>query len=115
MEPVNSQQRMKLFALLNFSNRNLVKLLGYCMQGDETLFGVLVLEIVSGKKNRGYVADDHHDNLLGHAWRLYKEGGSLEIVEPTLGESWYVSEVLRSIHIGLLCVQQRAEDRPNTL
>ncbi|GJY74176.1 putative S-locus glycoprotein domain-containing protein [Tanacetum coccineum] len=87
----------------------------FSVKSDIFSFGVLVLEIVSGKKNRGYVADDHHDNLLGHAWRLYKEGRSLEIVEPTLGESWSVSEVLRSIHIGLLCVQQRAEDRPNTL
>nr|GEW15429.1 putative S-locus glycoprotein domain-containing protein [Tanacetum cinerariifolium] len=74
-----------------------------------------LLEIVSGKKNRGFINEDHHDNLLGHAWRLYKEGKSLEIIDPTLGESWSIPEVVRSVHIGLLCVQQRAEDRPNTL
>ncbi|KAJ0836637.1 putative protein kinase RLK-Pelle-DLSV family [Helianthus annuus] len=29
-------------------------------------FGVLVLEIVSGKKNRDFVHEDHDDSLLGH-------------------------------------------------
>jgi hypothetical protein len=29
-------------------------------------FGVLVLEILSGKKNRGFCHLDHHLNLLGH-------------------------------------------------
>ncbi|GKD26077.1 kinase RLK-Pelle-DLSV family protein, partial [Tanacetum coccineum] len=87
----------------------------FSVKSDIFSFGVLVLEIVSGKKNRGFVNEDHHDdNLLGHAWRLYKDGKPLEIIDPTLGETWSVSEVLRSIHIGLLCVQQRAEDRPNT-
>lgn len=27
-------------------------------------------------------------------------------------ELWNISEVLRSIHVGLLCVQQSPEDRP---
>ena len=32
-------------------------------------FGVLLLEIVSGKKNRGFSHPDHHHNLLGHVSR----------------------------------------------
>ncbi|CAL5393095.1 unnamed protein product [Camellia sinensis] len=38
-----------------------------------TYFGVLVLEIMSGKKNRGFYHPNHHLNLLGHEWKLYKE------------------------------------------
>ncbi|KAI3731055.1 hypothetical protein L1987_62238 [Smallanthus sonchifolius] len=38
----------------------------YSVKSDIFSFGVLVLEIVSGKKNRGFVHEDHDDNLLGH-------------------------------------------------
>nr|GEV96970.1 G-type lectin S-receptor-like serine/threonine-protein kinase At4g27290 isoform X1 [Tanacetum cinerariifolium] len=85
----------------------------FLVKSDVFSFGVLVLEIVSGKKNRGFTHQDHHDNLLGHAWRLYKEDKPLELVDEALGNSWTVSEVLQSIHVGLSCVQQHAEDRPS--
>ncbi|KAI3676443.1 hypothetical protein L1987_86052 [Smallanthus sonchifolius] len=86
----------------------------YSVKSDIFSFGVLVLEIVSGKKNRGFVHEDHDDNLLGHAWRLYKEGKSLDLVDECLRTSYSACEVLRVVHVGLLCVQQRVEDRPNT-
>ncbi|KAL2555298.1 G-type lectin S-receptor-like serine/threonine-protein kinase [Forsythia ovata] len=85
----------------------------FSIKSDVFSFGVLLLEIVSGKRNRGFSHRDHHHNLLGHAWMLYKEGRSLELVDDYLGVSGYLSEVLRSIHIGLLCVQQSPEDRPS--
>lgn len=84
----------------------------FSIKSDVFSFGVLLLEIVSGKKNRGFSHQDHNDNLLGHAWRLYKAGKSLELVNETLYESCVDFEVLRAIHIGLLCVQDHAEDRP---
>ncbi|XP_076898181.1 G-type lectin S-receptor-like serine/threonine-protein kinase At4g27290 [Bidens hawaiensis] len=85
----------------------------FSLKSDVFSFGVLVLEIVSGKKNRGFSHQAHHDNLLGHAWRLYKEGKPHELVDVALGGSWSACEVLQSIHVGLLCVQQNADDRPN--
>ncbi|XP_076960445.1 G-type lectin S-receptor-like serine/threonine-protein kinase At4g27290 [Bidens hawaiensis] len=86
----------------------------YSVKSDIFSFGVLVLEIVSGKKNRGFVHEDHDGNLLGHAWRLYKEGKPLNLIDECFFTSYSASEVLRSIHVGLLCVQQRVEDRPDT-
>ncbi|KAG8386239.1 hypothetical protein BUALT_Bualt03G0128200 [Buddleja alternifolia] len=47
------------------------------------------------------------------AWMLYREEKSSELVDSCLGNSRYLSEVARSIHIGLLCVQQCPEDRPS--
>ncbi|KAM7498795.1 hypothetical protein LguiA_023209 [Lonicera macranthoides] len=86
----------------------------FSVKSDVFSFGVLVLEIVSRKRNRGFIHQDHSLNLLGHAWRLYKEGRSMELIDrAALGESSYVDdEVVRSIEVGLLCVQQCPEDRP---
>ncbi|KAM0010022.1 putative protein kinase RLK-Pelle-DLSV family [Helianthus debilis subsp. tardiflorus] len=56
----------------------------YSIKSDIFSFGVLVLEIVSGKKNRGFVYEDHDDNLLGHAWRHYKEGKALDLIDECL-------------------------------
>ncbi|CAH1430463.1 unnamed protein product [Lactuca virosa] len=87
----------------------------FSIKSDVFSFGVLVLEIVSGKKNRGFSHEAHSDNLLGHAWRLYKEDKSIELMSASVRNSCVVSEVLRSIHVALLCVQHHAEDRPTML
>ncbi|CAH1414746.1 unnamed protein product [Lactuca virosa] len=87
----------------------------FSTKSDVFSFGVLVLEIVSGKKNRGFSHEGQSDNLLGHAWRLYIEDKSIELVNASICKSCVVSEVLRSIHVALLCVQHHAEDRPTML
>lgn len=51
--------------------------------------------------------------VIQQAWMLYTEGRSLELVDSSLKSSCNSLEVLRSIYIGLLCVQERPEDRPN--
>ncbi|EOY12717.1 Serine/threonine kinases,protein kinases,ATP binding,sugar binding,kinases,carbohydrate binding, putative [Theobroma cacao] len=84
----------------------------YSIKSDVFSFGVLVLEIVSGKRNRGFSHPDHHHNLLGHAWKLYAEGKPLQLIAAPIRDTCNLSEVLRSIHIGLLCVQRNPEDRP---
>ncbi|KAK1415629.1 hypothetical protein QVD17_31413 [Tagetes erecta] len=48
------------------------------------------------------------------AWRLYQEDKSLDLLDKCLHSSYSAGEVLRSLHVSLLCVQQRVEDRPNT-
>ncbi|KAJ9563229.1 hypothetical protein OSB04_008389 [Centaurea solstitialis] len=82
----------------------------FSVKSDVFSFGVLVLEIVSGQRNRGFFHQEHHHNLLGHAWRLYKEEKTLELVDASLDGS--TSEVLRSIHVALLCVQNNPDNRP---
>ncbi|KAL3652492.1 hypothetical protein CASFOL_002173 [Castilleja foliolosa] len=84
----------------------------FSLKSDIYSFGVVVLEIVSGQKNRGFRHKDHHLNLLGHAWLLYNEERSLELVDNNIANSINLHELLRSIHVALLCVQQRSEDRP---
>ncbi|KAK9059789.1 hypothetical protein SSX86_020493 [Deinandra increscens subsp. villosa] len=87
----------------------------FSIKSDVFSYGVLVMEIISGNKNKEFSHGDHRDNLLGHAWRLHREGRAVELVSRSLHASCVSSEVLRSIHVALLCVQHLAEDRPTML
>ncbi|XP_059304078.1 cysteine-rich receptor-like protein kinase 44 [Lycium ferocissimum] len=89
----------------------------YAMEGlfstksDVFSFGVLVLEIVSGRKNTGYLSE-HGQSLLNFAWKLWHEGHGLEFMDPCLRQSFVAAEITKCIHIGLLCVEQDPADRP---
>lgn len=81
---------------------------------DVFSFGVLLLELVAGRKNTTSNHPDYSLILTGYAWQLWKEGRGLEIVDPSMDDECRVSgEILRCIHVGLLCVQDYAVDRPN--
>ncbi|KAL4628691.1 hypothetical protein ACB092_05G258200 [Castanea dentata] len=84
----------------------------FSVKSDVFSFGVLLLEIISGKKNWGFYHPDHDLNLLGHAWKLWNEGKPLELMDALIDESHSENEVIRCIQVGLLCVQQRVDDRP---
>ncbi|KAB1206363.1 Receptor-like serine/threonine-protein kinase SD1-7 [Morella rubra] len=87
----------------------------YSTKSDVFSFGVLTLEIVSGKRNNHYHVGSPYLNLIGHVWDLWMEGKALDIVDSTLSEEFSAHEVLRCIQIGLLCVQEQATDRPTML
>ncbi|XP_006366861.1 G-type lectin S-receptor-like serine/threonine-protein kinase CES101 [Solanum tuberosum] len=80
---------------------------------DVFSFGVLLLEIVSGKKNNSCYDSEHPLNLIGLAWELWRDERALELIDATLIESCSRDEVMRCIHVGLLCVQDYAKDRPS--
>ncbi|RDY00479.1 G-type lectin S-receptor-like serine/threonine-protein kinase, partial [Mucuna pruriens] len=85
----------------------------FSVKSDVFSFGILMLEIVSGKKNRGYSHSNNSINLIEKAWRFWKESRPLDLIDSCMGDSSVVSEALRCIHISLLCVQQHPEDRPS--
>ncbi|KFK29234.1 hypothetical protein AALP_AA7G107000 [Arabis alpina] len=59
----------------------------FSLKSDVFSFGVLVLEIVSGRRNRGFCNQEHKLNLLGHAWRLYTEEKAYELIDEAFKES----------------------------
>ncbi|KFK28883.1 hypothetical protein AALP_AA7G060300 [Arabis alpina] len=86
----------------------------FSMKSDVYSFGVLVLEIICGKKNSSfYKVDTTAENLVTYAWRLWRNGLPLELLDQTIAENCQSEEVIRCIHIALLCVQKDPKDRPN--
>ncbi|KAL2327897.1 hypothetical protein Fmac_021324 [Flemingia macrophylla] len=84
----------------------------FSMKSDVFSFGVLVLEIICGRRNRRLYHTYKNLNLVGHAWTTWKGGKALELIDPNIKEACVISDVLRCLHISLLCVQQYPEDRP---
>ncbi|KAK9068577.1 hypothetical protein SSX86_012692 [Deinandra increscens subsp. villosa] len=83
----------------------------FSVKSDVFSFGILVLEIISGRKNNSYYQENSL-NLIGHVWDLWKQDKALTIVDSSLGDSFNAREVLFCIHVGILCVQELARDRP---
>ncbi|KAH6775703.1 hypothetical protein C2S52_013264 [Perilla frutescens var. hirtella] len=84
----------------------------FSVKSDIFSLGVVLIEIISGKKNRGFEDCHHYHSLLSQAWLLWKEKRSMEVMDECLNDSYMESQVRRCIHVGLLCVQNFLEDRP---
>ncbi|XP_077245931.1 G-type lectin S-receptor-like serine/threonine-protein kinase B120 [Tasmannia lanceolata] len=68
-------------------------------KSDVFSFGVLLLEIVSGKKNTSF----YHHELTPNLLNCFRHGNC---------DSFSLAEVLRCIQVGLLCVQEFTADTP---
>ncbi|KAE8796426.1 putative cysteine-rich receptor-like protein kinase 20 [Hordeum vulgare] len=85
----------------------------YSMKTDVFSFGVLVLVIISGRKNT--ILDKRGDtvgDLVRDAWRMWKEQRLHELVDPLLGDGYEVAEIKRCAQVALLCAQEDPADRP---
>ncbi|VVA36969.1 PREDICTED: G-type lectin S-receptor [Prunus dulcis] len=60
----------------------------FSIKSDVYSFGVLMLEIISGRRNSSFYNADRVLNIVGYAWELWKEGRGLELMDPTLKDSY---------------------------
>ncbi|KFK40715.1 hypothetical protein AALP_AA2G031500 [Arabis alpina] len=85
-------------------------------KSDIYSFGVLMLEIISGKRISRFSYDNESKGLLAYAWESWCETGGSDLLDRDLtDDSCNTFEVARCVQIGLLCVQHQTVDRPNTL
>lgn len=83
------------------------------VKADVYSFGVVVLELISGQKNSTFNKDPESTSLLEWAYKLYKKGKRLEIVDPSIVTSANPDQISVCIQIGLLCVQSDPRLRPD--
>eukprot|EP00258_Populus_trichocarpa_P039114 XP_024455133.1 cysteine-rich receptor-like protein kinase 10 isoform X4 [Populus trichocarpa] len=84
----------------------------FSVKSDVYSFGVLILEIITGKKNSSFYQTGGAADLVSYVWKHWRDGTQLEVLDPTLTDTYSRNEVIRCIHVGLLCVQEDPAIRP---
>ncbi|TVU38862.1 hypothetical protein EJB05_12257, partial [Eragrostis curvula] len=84
----------------------------YSVKSDAFSFGVMVLEIVTGRKNNDSYNTKQSGNLLNTVWEHWEAGTVMELVDLSMNGSFPDGDVLRCFHIGLMCVQGDPAARP---
>ncbi|XP_022932645.1 probable LRR receptor-like serine/threonine-protein kinase At1g56130 isoform X10 [Cucurbita moschata] len=90
----------------------------YAMRGhltekaDVFSFGVVALEIVSGRPNSAPGLEEDRVFLLEWAWYLYENDREIELVDSDLS-TFNEDEVKRVIRVGLMCTQTSSGRRPS--
>jgi len=79
---------------------------------DVYAYGVLVLEIISGRKNVTPMNTNDMPSLLNVVWNHYLSSTLSNIIDSNIQQN-YKEEVLQVIHIALLCTQTSATLRPS--
>ncbi|KAI3446790.1 hypothetical protein Pfo_003455 [Paulownia fortunei] len=87
----------------------------YSRKHDVYSFGVLLLQILSGKKTSSLYGSHKNLNLLEHAYELWKNENSMDFMDPLLDDTSSTCKMKRCMQVALLCVQERWEDRPSML
>lgn len=82
---------------------------------DVYSYGILLLEIVGGRKNIDRNLPEDKVYLLDWAWKLREEGKLSQLTDASLQPLQIDEEmdVQRILNIAFLCVQMSAEKRPN--
>ncbi|XP_019441554.1 PREDICTED: cysteine-rich receptor-like protein kinase 10 [Lupinus angustifolius] len=84
----------------------------FSVKSDVFSFGVMVLEIISGKRKGSSSESECVEDIRKHAWTKWTEQTPLELLDPNMVGSYSEEEVIKCIQIGLLCVQDDPDERP---
>ncbi|MQL92954.1 hypothetical protein Taro_025589 [Colocasia esculenta] len=81
-------------------------------KSDVFSFGVILLEIITGKRSTDFYPDSNFQSLFGYAWQVWESGRALELLDPSISGSSSTNEVLRCTQLAMLCIQDHPADRP---
>ncbi|KAH6808052.1 hypothetical protein C2S51_029160 [Perilla frutescens var. frutescens] len=80
---------------------------------DTYSFGVVILEMMSGRRISDLNVDSENEYLLEEAWKLHESGMHQKLADETLDSNEYKPEELKKmVEIALLCTQSPASSRP---
>ncbi|KAG9159507.1 hypothetical protein Leryth_022758 [Lithospermum erythrorhizon] len=94
-------------------------------KADIYSFGILMLEIISGRSNTNkrlpyeeqYLLERDLLKHLGfptqEMWKCYEQEDLIQLVDMSMGGEFDVSEACKFLKIGLLCTQEMPKDRPS--
>ncbi|KAJ1398249.1 Serine/threonine-protein kinase, active site [Sesbania bispinosa] len=80
-------------------------------KADVYAFGVMVIEIVCGKKNSVYTQGS--TSVLHSVWKNYKANNITAFVDPSLDGKFVAEEASNALQAGLLCTQSSVTLRPS--
>ncbi|XP_062178396.1 cold-responsive protein kinase 1-like [Phragmites australis] len=82
-------------------------------KADVYSYGVLLIEIVSGRCNTDERLPYDDQFLLEKTWRYYDHGYPEKIIDSSLGDDLDADEACRFLKVGLLCTQDVTKRRPS--
>ncbi|XP_042042742.1 cysteine-rich receptor-like protein kinase 2 [Salvia splendens] len=81
---------------------------------DTYSFGVVILEMISGRRSSDVDVDAETGYLMEEAWRLYEGGMHEKLADETLeADDYKIEELRKMVEIGLMCTQSPASSRPS--
>ncbi|XAR70962.1 Non-specific serine/threonine protein kinase [Bertholletia excelsa] len=78
-------------------------------ESDAYSFGMVVLEVICGKRNKGMLEDE---SMVDNVWSLYEQGALLDCVDKKLEGKYDEVQVERTLMVGLACLQPDHMRRP---
>ncbi|KAK3431957.1 hypothetical protein EUGRSUZ_E04159 [Eucalyptus grandis] len=84
----------------------------FSVKSDVYSYGIILLEIICGKRNNYHHQLGGGEYLASYAWNQWREGTPLKVLDPAIVDSYSRDQVLRCLHICLLCIQEDPAIRP---
>ncbi|KZV33067.1 G-type lectin S-receptor-like serine/threonine-protein kinase-like [Dorcoceras hygrometricum] len=82
-------------------------------KSDVYSYGMVLLEIVSGRRNFDVSEETHHKKFSLWAYEVYEMGNFAEIVDKRLfSHEMDMEQVLRAIEVSFWCIQEQPSQRP---
>ncbi|KAL4390664.1 hypothetical protein HN51_011602 [Arachis hypogaea] len=82
-------------------------------KADIYSFGVLIVEIISGRSNTNTLLPKGNQYILETTWELYERRELIELVDISLKGEFDAEEACKFLKIGLLCTQSNPKIRPS--
>uniref|UniRef100_A0A0D9WZT6 non-specific serine/threonine protein kinase n=1 Tax=Leersia perrieri TaxID=77586 RepID=A0A0D9WZT6_9ORYZ len=82
------------------------------VKSDVFSFGVLLLEIMSGRRSAGFQQHGEFQNLLEYAWGMWKDGRWRDFIDQSFNDEYKPGEMMKCLVVALMCVQEKSVERP---